>query len=329
MEAQSGMNSKRSTLPSTDRRTGHAASRTAGLTIVELLITLVIGVMILGLALSLTMSNRRLYQVDRSRTETNQNLRVTLDMIGADARIAGELMTDPALKLLAIEVFGGSELILRRKQLSGTLPVCLEDGDTFGPGDGLLLPISRSAAGEPKMPSFCDWIDVDGNGMPDYVEPYAELLASQGGVAHGYIYQPNRFEPISITGIEAAGNPMGGRILTLAEPLINTYDAASAALVFISERHYRVNDGVLELIIDADIDNPLLLASRIDDFSVSVTTAAGNATEFNAAAGSKWQEATEIHAQLTAHGSGRESSGSRSLASSFFPRNVLSRGGDN
>src|SRR5699024_1448932 len=181
-EVRCAMNSRLPTPPSTERRT-------AGLTLVELLIAVLVGALILGVAFSLTMSNRRLFQSDRSRTEANQNLRVALDLIGADARIAGDLMDDRNLPLPAIEVRGGNELIFRRKLVSGTLPLCGPIGDEFGPGSGTELPVSLQQADDP-FASFCNWDDADGNGVPDHVEPYFERFERQGGRVSAYIYQP-------------------------------------------------------------------------------------------------------------------------------------------
>ncbi len=64
--------------------------RDRGYSLVEILIALGIGVLILGLLLTITLANRRLYVLDQSRTASNQNLRAALDLVVTDIRQAGE-----------------------------------------------------------------------------------------------------------------------------------------------------------------------------------------------------------------------------------------------
>ena len=62
----------------------------AGVTLVELLITVVIGVVILGLTFSIVMANRQLMTRDQVNTELAQNLRIGADILGDDLRVAGQ-----------------------------------------------------------------------------------------------------------------------------------------------------------------------------------------------------------------------------------------------
>ena len=65
-------------------------TRRAGVTLVELLITVVIGVVILGLTFSIVMANRQLMTRDQVNTELGQNLRIGADILGDDLRVAGQ-----------------------------------------------------------------------------------------------------------------------------------------------------------------------------------------------------------------------------------------------
>jgi Tfp pilus assembly protein PilW len=68
--------------------TRHSEER--GQSMVELLVSASIGMAISGLMLTTTMATQRLYQVDIIQTRLEQNLRGAMDMIGMDAREAGE-----------------------------------------------------------------------------------------------------------------------------------------------------------------------------------------------------------------------------------------------
>lgn len=61
-----------------------------GFTLLELLLATVIGVAMIGVALSLVISNRRVYELDQVRTQLNQNLRSAMDVVGIDIRQTGD-----------------------------------------------------------------------------------------------------------------------------------------------------------------------------------------------------------------------------------------------
>jgi Tfp pilus assembly protein PilW len=65
------------------------STRTSGFTLIEVLIALTIGMIILGVALSLTLSNRQLLTRDRTSNELNQNLQAAAEIMGDDIRLAG------------------------------------------------------------------------------------------------------------------------------------------------------------------------------------------------------------------------------------------------
>ncbi len=73
-----------------------ARAHRAGVTIVELLITITIGVVILGLTFTIVMANRNLMTVDQVNTELKQNLRIGADILGDDLRVAGQGILVPS-----------------------------------------------------------------------------------------------------------------------------------------------------------------------------------------------------------------------------------------
>jgi type II secretory pathway pseudopilin PulG len=99
-----------------------------GLSLVELLITVIISTVILSVSLGLIVTQRRQYLNARANTDTNQTLQVAMDMIGTDIRQVGEKI-DPSLRLPVIQIEDGSAgdpdtLVLQRKLLAIELSVC-------------------------------------------------------------------------------------------------------------------------------------------------------------------------------------------------------------
>ncbi|KJH72235.1 hypothetical protein UH38_07270 [Aliterella atlantica CENA595] len=105
-------------------------SSNKGFTLLELLVTLVVASVITGLALKLIVDQRQLFLNDQSRTQVNQNLRASLDLVGADIKQAGERLTTSTLPV--VRVINGSatdpnvpdELVLQRLVIAESLPVC-------------------------------------------------------------------------------------------------------------------------------------------------------------------------------------------------------------
>lgn len=101
-----------------------------GFTLLELLVTLVVASVITGLALKLIVDQRQLFLNDQSRTQVNQNLRASLDLVGADIKQAGERLTTSTLPV--VKIINGSatdpkvpdELVLQRLVIAESLPVC-------------------------------------------------------------------------------------------------------------------------------------------------------------------------------------------------------------
>jgi type II secretory pathway pseudopilin PulG len=99
-----------------------------GLSLVELLITVIISTAILSVSLGLIVTQRRQYLNMRANTDTNQTLQAAMDMIGTDIRQVGEKI-DPSLRLPVIQIEDGpagdpDTLVLQRKLLAIELSVC-------------------------------------------------------------------------------------------------------------------------------------------------------------------------------------------------------------
>ncbi|WP_244340512.1 PilW family protein [Thermus thermophilus] len=163
----------------------------------ELLVALGIGGLLLGLLLSTTLGNRRLYVLDRDRTAVNQNLRAVLDILAADIRQAGERLPGD---FPAVEVRNGN-LILRRNLLDMVLTVCDPNGIN---GNQDNIPVAdRNPPGNATRDYLeaCAFRDTDGNGYDDRIDAWREYRCNSDGVpgcntgnrqevVRAYIYDP-------------------------------------------------------------------------------------------------------------------------------------------
>jgi len=302
-------------------------SSAKGVTLVELLLALVVGMVVLGLAFSITLSNRRLYQVDQSRTALNQNLRTAMDMIGADVRQAGERMPQD---FTPIEVIDGGQLdtlVLRRSLLDTVLPVC-------EPIKGGSNEDNINVAKKVNAPNAaCTFDDSNGNGSDDRIDRWREFRCSQDGVAgcqgnsqevlRAYVYNPltrqgewiiyDR-EDNSGVKIHKANN----------ESWLYTYRVEDKPRIYVlEERRYRLKDGFLQLVINGDVNNPRNVIDRATAFSVRALMR-DNTWRTAIDPQSTWTDIASLEIQLTGRNpfSGRDLE--RTLTSRFMPRNILS-----
>ncbi|WP_337845324.1 prepilin-type cleavage/methylation domain-containing protein, partial [Thermus sp.] len=239
-----------------------------GFSLVELLVALGIGILILGLSLSLVLSSRRLYTLDQARTAMNQNLRAALDLLGADIRQAGERAP---MDLPAVQVSGGNTLVLRRNLLDPVLTLCDRNGIQAGSGQDVLFVARR----DNNPPPQCLPQDGNGNGWDDRLEAFARYRQENGGEVTLYLYHPttgngeffpydaedhSRFHIHRARGRWAADYPGNG----------------TTRIYAMEERRYLLQGDVLTLILNGDTAHPLSLVDRVRGFRVAVRTQDGS-----------------------------------------------------
>jgi prepilin-type N-terminal cleavage/methylation domain-containing protein len=83
-----------------------------GFTLIEMLIALAIASMILGVAFSLTMTNRRLLVQDRTLNDISQNLQAAAEIMSDDIRLAGADLGSPPSQMPII--ITANSLVLAR-----------------------------------------------------------------------------------------------------------------------------------------------------------------------------------------------------------------------
>ena len=131
------------------------STREQGLTVVELLVAATLAVIVIALALSMVLSSRNVFSLDRARTNVNQNLRSAMDIVTADIRQAGERV-GPSVPAITVDKSstGGDTLILQRNLLDTTLPVC-KDISAGSSADAVVVADASISSTHPNPNAAC------------------------------------------------------------------------------------------------------------------------------------------------------------------------------
>lgn len=229
-----------------------------GMTLSELLVGTVIGMIIINLAFMGFSWSRQMYLRDQQRNEVNQTLRSVFDLVGADIRQAGEgFATDPNFPSIVItqDSANNSEIIIRRSLLTGSLPVCRQV--VGGTSDEVfVVDDTGSVAG-------CNLIDDGNDGWPDGLKIWRDYRLSNGTTVRAYIYDgtgngeffdyngEGTFQADGTTVSPSPGAVASGSLKTNSHTWQNTYEANGSSRIYvIEERRYRLQGDTLQLITD-------------------------------------------------------------------------------
>ena len=326
------------------RSSTRRSSRPKGLTIIELLVTMGILAIILGASFSLVISNRRIYQIDQSRTAINQNLRSGMDILAADVRQAGErLSVSGTLPLLEVINAAGAtpETLVIRRNLSDTiLPVCADVATNatsitvaFAPGSPNTTPAECvfKDNGSPTNPTAP-------NGTADNVDDWRTYRLAQTGGTRAFIWDPvlKQGEFFTYTGETPTAITKNNVNLTYAYPRAN-----QPVVYLLEEKRYSVNNGILQVVKNGVVSNPDQIIDRVSDFQIqatltytknSVTTTTtldtlGPTTTWTTQGTTlvAWQYLTAVNITLTGSATVQGRTVPRSLSDRLFPRNMLSQ----
>jgi len=296
-------------------------SSSAGLTLVELLVAMSVTLVMMGIALSITLSSKRVYETDRARTDLNQNLRNGLDMVGLDVRQAGErLPTDiPVIQILDGASGGSDTLVLRRNLLDPVLPLCKNIKSNTN-ADVIFV-----AKKNGNVPPGCSPVpDDDGDGWPENLQEWKEYRVANGGAVWAYIYDPVR-ENGEFFLYDAEDNSTFHLHKDNAQKWQNDYDVANLSRIYILEqRTYSRNGDLLRFLENGDTLNPTNLIHLVADFQARAFFQDGS-VQTTLGGGDDWSElqSIEISLSCTTMVDGRTMN--RAMTTRFFPRNVLSR----
>ncbi len=281
-----------------------------GFTIMELMVASSMGLLILGLLMTSTISSKNLYRMDAVRTRINQDLRGTMDIIGSQVRVAGEnfASTFPAI-LVANSVNGTSDTItLRRNLLDEVLKVCAPLSAGSSTALYLATGTEPGCSFSDNTHNFTTWHD------------YRESL---GGQVPAYIYNTGTklgeffvYGDDEATGTEYSISRTGGT-------WTNEYDVDASAAYMIQEWRFQLIDETLQMVVNNDDANPLNVAFGISDLQVVIVK--NDDTEVNTfGVNDDWSDIKAVRIQLVGTDSFKGEEVNRTLTTQFFPRNVLS-----
>jgi type IV pilus assembly protein PilW len=284
---------------------------------------MVVASIVLSLALSAVLYNRKLYLEDQARINVNQNLRAAMDLVGTDIKQAGERISDSAFPVLGVT--GSSQLVVRRRLDLPILPVCR--AIVSGSNDSVF-----SAQSGVTPPQGCNPIpDTDFDGWPDNLGAWRNYRCSRDNVAgcqgntqervRAYIYDGNgNIELFTYTG----ENSTTFEIQKVTNTWARAYTTTSS-LYILEERTFSLSGNVLQLVIDG---NPTQrLVNQLSAFQVRVVKGDGTDIGTFPEVGTSWNQIKSISVTVTAQQANQGSARVRNLTASgqFFPRNVLSR----
>lgn len=151
-----------------------------GVTMLELIIASFVALTLLSVSLGAISEQRRQVLGDRTRTNVNDNLRITSDLIGQDIKQAGELL-DADLTLPGISIIPGSTandpgtLVLQRQLLAQKLPVC-QNITANSTTNAIDVSVVASATQTPATINNCTY-SYTAPAPPATAEPSATLVA--------------------------------------------------------------------------------------------------------------------------------------------------------
>ena len=279
---------------------------------IELLVVCFLGLLLTALTLTLTETQRRSLGTDMARTRLTQNLRGALDIIGADARIAGENLGAAFPAILITDNGSGTPdtLTLRRNIINEVLPVC-----------------QAVAAGASQV-----YFAIPGNvagctrsgHTNDYNAWRTQRLADSDQSVRAYIWDSSAKlgEYFDYTGETDTGTAYyilrGG-----APSWSRTYPVGSSSVYMLEEWKFDVSTNLLRVTREQQTGLINNVSFRINNFQVRALMQ-DNTIKTSFTASDSWSLLKGIEVTLTGDDEYAKNLITRSVSSQFFPRNVLS-----
>jgi hypothetical protein len=289
------------------------AKRSAGFTLIEVLVSTFLGLLMLSLVMTSMSFNRDVLGRDTVRTRIVQNLRSSLDILGLDVRIVGEHLPSnfPAVELVNGASGAPDTLTVRRSLISQSLPLCT--AITAGSAvNQIYFAVPGSAAG-------CAY---SGQGQ-SYTAWKNYRLAATGQQVKAYIYDVTNKVGEWITYVTEGNTGTSYYITKSAGAWANSYPTASTVIFILEEWTYKINNGVFQVIQNNDNANPLNVSYAITDFQSSILMQDGT-TKTAFTKNDLWGSVRSINISLTGSETFRKQNLTKTLTTSLFPRNVLS-----
>ncbi len=288
-----------------------------GFTVLELLVAASIGLLLTGLTVGATLSNRNIFQNDLSRTRLNQNLRGAMDVVGVNIREAGENLS---ASFPAVDIIDGGgtvpdELVLRRNLRDEVLKVCTSI--VAGTGvDQIYFALTGTVSGctySSNQFNFTSW---------------KSYRTTEGGEVRAYIFDQVTKAGEFFNYVNEVDDGTQLYIESDGTTWANSYSNTSSSVFLIEEWHFRLDqlvagDWVLQLVENDDENNPMNIIYGITNFQIQVVKP-DNTIQDTLLVTDTWTGIKALQVTLTGQDEALNTPITRSLTSRFFPRNILS-----
>ncbi|WP_019009077.1 prepilin-type N-terminal cleavage/methylation domain-containing protein [Deinococcus aquatilis] len=300
-------------------------ARTAGFTLVELLVAMGLFLVVLTIAFNAFSSSNKLVEADTGRVMASQNVQSALDILNADIRQAGEdlslnigvsgLTFDSATKTLSVR---------RGIAALNRVPVCAISGNNIqivGPPVGST--VSTNACTYATPPTGTDPVNIVAwrsyftalNGQPQMALLYRPASGST----------PVKIDVVGITTVlSSSGTGSSYRVsVSLSGAPPSGYSGNGSLLVPIEQRQYKVVGSDLMLALNLQTATEAqAVAYGITDLSAVATLVNPPATVNSLAADGPWARIRSVDVTLTSGSAGQGTNKPRALTATVFPRNI-------
>lgn len=290
----------------------HSLDSQKGFTVIELLVTSVLGLIILGLTTSSVITNRQVLGRDNVRTRLNQNLRGSMDIVGLDIRIAGENLPSafPAVELTNGASGAPDTLTVRRNTIDEVLPICT----SISAGSSATSVYFATPGATPG----CSY-----SGQLQSYTAWSNKRSEEGGSFLAYIFNSSTKQGEFFTVTNITDNGTSYYLVSSPHTWTYAYPVGSSSVYVIEEWTYQYNTGMFQVIQNRDTANPFNVAFNILDFQADILMNDGT-TKQSFTTSDNWANITTINLNLTGRDYYRTKPLQKIISASFFPRNILS-----
>lgn len=287
-------------------------SSDSGFTMVELLVVCFLGLLLTALTLGLTETQRRSLGTDMARTRLTQNLRGALDIIGADARIAGENLSSAFPAILVTDNGSGTPdtLTLRRNVINEVLPVCQA---VSAGASQVYFAVAGNIAGCTHSGHVNDYTKWRAQRLADTDQSIRAFIWDSSAKLGEYFDYTNEGDTGTAYYILRGGAPSWSR----------TYPVGSSSVYMLEEWKFDVSSNLLRVTREQQTGSINNVSFRINNFQVRILMQ-DNTVKTSFIASDNWSQIKAVEVTLTGDDEYSKNLITRSISSQFFPRNVLS-----
>ncbi len=324
-------------------------SRTAGLTLIEMLIAIALFGVVITVAFGVFSSTNRLVEADTGRINAAQNVQSAMDLLVSDLRQAGENLYSQNVRVTGLEFSDSDQTLTIRRAIPAFRPSELPSGYLGAAsvqsrkicevGSKAIL-IASNTGGctyAPVNPTLPASDDTGVMAWRQYFtlqsgRPQAALLIRPAG--GGLPAAVARATVTVIGAVQYTSNPLTSydrKIwATLKDPVPADFTAANNSfLLLVDERTYLAKDGELRFTQGGAGATSQVMAFGVSSLRVNVTlnatttSPASSVTSLTLADGAdKWARIQNVNLQLTGASSAQGRSTTKVFTADVFPRNI-------